>query len=199
MRFPAISLTAEISAVAEGLADLNSFDAGEWNVLAGIFQPLFNSGQLKAQMKAQRARAEQAQHRFVGTLQNAFREVEDSLVAIVTYRREYYARQRQVTAASNAARLSRARYDGGIVDYLEVLDSERTLFDAELRESIVRRDAMIAFVTLYKALGGGWTPEDETGDKSSSDDAVESEQPADSRDEAVKIDDANEARARDDS
>ncbi len=166
MRFPAISLTAEISAVAEGLADLNSFDAGEWNVLAGIFQPLFNSGQLKAQMKAQRARAEQAQHNFIGTLQNAFREVENSLVAIVTYRKEYLARERQVRAAANTVRLSRARYDGGVVDYLEVLDSERTLFSAELAESAIRRDALISFVLLYKALGGGWSPsEDEAGEE----------------------------------
>jgi len=159
LRFPALSLTAEISAVADGLTDLNSTDAGQWNVLAGIFQPLFNSGQLKAQMKAQRARAEQEQHRFIGTLQNAFREVENSIVAIGTFRREFRARERQVLAASNAARLSRARYDGGVVDYLEVLDSERTLFDAELVESSIRRQALVAVVTLYKALGGGWTEE----------------------------------------
>ncbi len=82
MRFPALSLTAEVSAIADGLTDLNSTDSGEWNIFAGIFQPLFNSGQLKTQMKAQRAVAEQAQHLFIGTLQNAVREVEDSLVAI---------------------------------------------------------------------------------------------------------------------
>ena len=158
MRFPAISLTAEVSAVAEGLTDFNSTDAGEWNILAGIFQPLFNSGQLKAQMKAQRAVAEQAQHRYIAILQNAFREVEDSLVGITTLRREREARRRQVIAARNATRLSQARYDGGVVDYLEVLDSERSLFNAELSESSVRREALTAFVTLYKALGGGWSP-----------------------------------------
>jgi multidrug efflux system outer membrane protein len=157
LRFPALSLTAEVSAVAESLTDLNSTDAGEWNVLAGIFQPLFNSGQLKAQMKAQRARAEQAQHRFIATLQNAFREVEDSLVAVGTLQREYDARRRQVAAASSAVRLSQARYDGGVVDYLEVLDSERTLFDAELEKSSIQRQALTAFITLYKALGGGWS------------------------------------------
>ena len=135
MRFPALSLTAEVSAIAESLTDLNSTDAGEWNIFAGIFQPLFNSGQLKAQMKAQRARADQARHLYLGVLQDAFREVEDSLIAITTLRRERAARQRQVAAARNAARLSQARYDGGIVDYLEVLDSERTLFNAELSES----------------------------------------------------------------
>jgi len=161
MRFPAISLTANLSAVAEGLTDLNSTDAGEWNILAGIFQPLFNSGQLKAQMKAQTARAEQAQHRYILALQDAFREVEDSLVAIQFLREEREARRRQVTAAGGAARLSQARYDGGVVDYLEVLDSERSLFNAELAESQVRRQALTAYVTLYKALGGGWVEEDD--------------------------------------
>lgn len=156
LRFPALSLTAQVSTVAEDLTDLNSMDAGQWNVLAGLFQPLFNSGQLKAQMKAQRARAEQARHAWIGALQRAFREVEDTLVAIETLREEHAARRRQVTAAANAARLSRARYDGGVVDYLEVLDSERTLFDAELEESSIRREALVSFVTLYKALGGGW-------------------------------------------
>jgi multidrug efflux system outer membrane protein len=161
MRFPAISLTANLSAVADGLTDLNASDAGEWNVMAGIFQPLFNSGQLKAQMKAQTARAEQERHRYIGVLQNAFREVEDSLVAIQYFREEREARRRQVAAATNAARLSQARYDGGIVDYLEVLDSERSRFNAELSESAVRRDALTAYVTLYKALGGGWLPEED--------------------------------------
>lgn len=169
MRFPALSLTAEVSAVAESLTDLNSTDAGEWNVLAGIFQPLFNSGQLKAQMKAQRARAEQAQYRYVGVLQNAFREVEDSLVAIRTFHDERAARQRQVAAARNAARLSRARYDAGVVDYLEVLDSERALFDAELSQSLVRREELTSYVTLYKALGGGWSPEEEEADETEQD------------------------------
>ena len=161
LRFPAISLTAEVSAVAESLTDLNASDAGEWNVLAGILQPLFNSGQLKAQMKAQTARAEQAQHRFIGILQNAFREVEDSLIAITTLREERAARQRQVESAGNAVRLSQARYDGGVVDYLEVIDSERTFFDSELAESSVRRRALTAYITLYKALGGGWSEEEE--------------------------------------
>ena len=164
LRFPALSLTAEVSAVADSLTDLNSTDAGQWNVMAGIFQPLFNSGQLKAQMKAQRARAEQAQHLYIGVLQNAFREVEDSLVANTTLRDEHAARQRQVKAAANAARLSQARYDGGVVDYLEVLDSERAFFDAELQESSVRREALDSFVTLYKALGGGWLPQERAVD-----------------------------------
>ncbi len=59
-------------------------------------------------------------------------------------------------SARNAARLSRARYDAGLVDYLEVLDTERTLFASELDESDTLRQSLSAVVQLYKALGGGW-------------------------------------------
>ncbi len=62
-------------------------------------------------------------------------------------------------AARNAARLSRARYDGGVVDYLEVLDTERTLFSAELAQSETLQLYYNAIVRLYQALGGGWTVE----------------------------------------
>jgi multidrug efflux system outer membrane protein len=166
MRFPALSLTANVGVVAESLTDLNTTDAGEWNIMAGIFQPLFNSGQLKAQKEAQTARAEQAQAVYIRAIQNALREVEDSLISIDTLRREREARERQVAAARSALRLSQARYDGGVVDYLEVLDSERTLFDAELEESSVRRQSLTAYVTLYKALGGGWEQgEDDDADE----------------------------------
>jgi multidrug efflux system outer membrane protein len=95
---------------------------------------------------------------YESTLLQALREVEDALVAIRTYHAEHAARQRQAIAARNAARLSRARYDGGVVDYLEVLDSERSQFNAELEESSTQREYLNAIVELYKALGGGWNP-----------------------------------------
>ena len=84
--------------------------------------------------------------------------MEDALVSIRTLRVEHAARTRQVVAARNAARLSKARYDGGVVDYLEVLDSERTRFQAELDESRTLQEYLNSIVELYKALGGGWSP-----------------------------------------
>jgi multidrug efflux system outer membrane protein len=160
LRFPSISLTGSVGAVAEELSDLNSNEAKAWNLFAGALQPLFNSGQLKAQARAQRARAEQALRAYESVLRQAFREVEDALVAIRTLRLEHAARVRQVASARNAARLSRARYDAGVVDFLEVLDTERTLFSSELDESATRQAVSSAVVGLYKALGGGWTSEE---------------------------------------
>lgn len=163
MRYPSISMTGSLGAIADELSDLNTNEAKAWNVAAGIFQPIFNSGRLKAQAESQRARAEQSLYAYEAVLRQAFREVEDSLVAVRTLRLEYDIRARQVVSARNAARLSRARYDAGVVDFLEVLDTERTLFSSELDESTTQREALDAVVRLYKALGGGWTePEPET-------------------------------------
>ncbi|MCP5060410.1 MAG: TolC family protein [bacterium] len=157
-RWPSISLTGSLGVISDELSSLNSSEAKAWNLTAGLFAPVFHAGQLKAQAKAQRARAEQALHGYEASLRQAFREVEDALIAVRSLRAEHAARGRQVRAARNAARLSRARYDGGVVDYLEVLESERSLFTAELDESATRQAALTALVGLYQALGGGWTP-----------------------------------------
>lgn len=159
LRYPSISLTGSFGVESTDLSDLNSGDAETWGVGANLFAPIFNSGQLKAQAEAARERAEQAMLFYEGTLQQSFREVEDALVAVRTYNTENAAQTRRALAARNAARLSRARYDGGVVDYLEVLDSERTLFNAELAQSETMQLYFNAIVRLYKALGGGWSVE----------------------------------------
>ncbi|MEN8108066.1 MAG: efflux transporter outer membrane subunit [Pseudomonadota bacterium] len=158
LRYPSIGLTGSLGLASDDFSDLTDSDAKTWSLAAGLFAPIFNSGKLKAQAEGQRARTEQAMLAYESALQQAFREVEDALVAIRTYNDEHAARQRQATAARNAARLSRARYDGGVVDYLEVLDSERSLFNAELDQSATLREYLNAIVELYKALGGGWNP-----------------------------------------
>jgi multidrug efflux system outer membrane protein len=91
----------------------------------------------------------------------AFQEVEDSLIDISTYRDEAQARQRQVTAARSASKLSLARYNGGVTSYLEVLESDRSLFRAELLASSTSRQQLVSIISLYKALGGGWLTEEE--------------------------------------
>lgn len=158
LRLPAVRLTASYGAESDELSNLNTGDANLWSLFSGVLAPIFNSGKLRQQEERERVRTEQAVLNYEATLQQAFREVEDALVAVRTFRVEHEARVRQVIAARNAARLSRARYDGGIVDYLEVLDSERTLFSSELLESATLQSQLSAIVELYKALGGGWPP-----------------------------------------
>ncbi len=159
LRYPSLSLTGSYGALSDDLSDLNDSGGESWGVAGSLFAPIFNWGQLKAQSEGQRARAEQALHTYEATLQQAFREVADALVAVQTYRQEYQAYRRQAVAARNAERLSQARYDAGVVDYLEVQELSRSLFNAELNESQSYQSVMNALVELYRALGGGWTNE----------------------------------------
>jgi multidrug efflux system outer membrane protein len=119
--------------------------------------PIFNTGRIGAGVDSAEARAQEALVRYQQTIQQAFREVSDSLVE---HRKRQESRIQQdalVTSLRDAARLANIRYRGGVSSYLEVLDTERQLFDAELQQAQAQRDELLAVVRLYRALGGGWT------------------------------------------
>jgi len=160
-RFPSISLTGLFGAASSDLSNLISDDAVVWSISGTLLSPIYNFGKNKRRVKIERRRTEQALLQYENDVLNAFRDVDDALVAIDTYDRELNARLRQENAARNAALLSRKRYDGGVTSYLEVLDSERSLFNAELATSEVFRLNLNSFISLYKALGGGWVSEEE--------------------------------------
>lgn len=158
LRFPSLSLTGALGLGSTDLDDLLSSDARFWSFGAGVTGPLFEFGKNVRRVEVEDARARQAVLDYERSVLQAFREVEDALVAVRTYKAEYEARTRQVTAASEAARLARALYDEQFTSYLDVLDAERSLFNAELEKSAALRLHLQSIVQLYKALGGGWTP-----------------------------------------
>jgi multidrug efflux system outer membrane protein len=155
--FPRVLLTG--SGGAGGLA-IN----GNWFGPFGLFSiapqvtlPIFNMGRIGAGVNSAEARAHEALVRYQQTIQQAFREVSDALVEH-RKRREFRVQQeRLVESLRDAAQLSNIRYQGGVTSYLEVLDTERQLFDAELLLAQTQRDELVAVVRLYRALGGGWT------------------------------------------
>jgi multidrug efflux system outer membrane protein len=89
-------------------------------------------------------------------VQRAFADVDDALIATQTTAERSAAQRRQVEALRDYARLARKRFEGGYSSYLEVLDAESSLFNAELLYSEGHRERLLAHVDLYKALGGGW-------------------------------------------
>jgi multidrug efflux system outer membrane protein len=159
LRLPTLSLTAAGGLASSDIDDFTASDANFWSIGGNLVGPLFEFGRNKQRVEIEKARTEQAVLRYEGAVLNAFSEVETALAGVRTYAAEYEARRRQVEAAVAAARLSRARYDGGVTSYLEVLDIERSLFSAELAQSQALQRRYDALVQLYKALGGGWTPE----------------------------------------
>jgi multidrug efflux system outer membrane protein len=160
LRWPSISLTGSLGFESSDLSSLTDSGSDFWSFGGNIVQPLFNSGRNRDRVNAEIARQEQALLSYEQTVLRAFAEVEDALVAVRTYRMEHEARNMQVAAARSAAMLSRARYDGGVTSYLEVLDTERSLFNAELSESQTLRLYINSIVELFKALGGGWVPDE---------------------------------------
>lgn len=161
LRFPSLSLTGTLGLASGELDDFISSDNKTWGVSANLLGPIFDAGRSRSRVEAERARTEQLLNQYQFTVLRALQEVEDTLIAIDTYQREARAREAQVLAARSAAELSRARYNGGVTSYLEVLESERSLFRTELLASSTRRQHLVSMVSLYKALGGGWPTEDE--------------------------------------
>lgn len=161
MRFPSFSITGTLGAASSDLTNLISNDAMIWSVAGGITGPIFNFGKNKRRVQIERERAEQSLLSYENTVLNAFREVEDALFEVQAVEREVEALKRQVVAAEHAASLSKARYDGGVTSYLEVLETERSLFNADLALSDAYQRKLNSYVRLYKALGGGWITEGE--------------------------------------
>ncbi|MDH3788701.1 MAG: efflux transporter outer membrane subunit [Xanthomonadales bacterium] len=161
LRFPSLSLTGSLGLASDDLSGFLSSDNKVWGISANLFGPILDAGRNKARVEAEIARTEQLISNYQLTVLTAFQEVEDALIEIQTFRDEAEAREAQVTSAQSAAMLSRARYDGGVTSYLEVLESERSLFRTELQASQARREQIVAIVSLYKALGGGWATAEE--------------------------------------
>jgi multidrug efflux system outer membrane protein len=159
LRFPSLGLTGSLGLASDDLDDFISSDNKVWGISANLLGPIFDAGRNKSRVEVERARTEQLLYNYQQTVLLAFQEVEDALIEIRTYGEESQARKRQVVAARSATELSRARYDGGVTSFLEVLESERSLFRAELQASSTRRQQIVSMVSLYKALGGGWVPE----------------------------------------
>jgi multidrug efflux system outer membrane protein len=159
--FPSISLTGLFGSVSAQFSNLFTGPARVWSFAGSITQPIFTAGNIAGQVKQAEAREQQALYAYEKTIQVAFQEVEDSLVSVQKTREQLDAEIRQVDALHTYARLARLRYEGGYTSYIEVLDAERSLFNAQLSYTQTQGAVLTSFVTLYKAMGGGWVLEAE--------------------------------------
>lgn len=156
--FPRIALTADGGYQSTSLSALFSGPAQMWNIGGGLTQPIFEGGRIRSNVRRTEARREEASAAYRQTVRQAFRDVSDALIARRKFR-EFREQQEQLTrSAEEATRLSNLRYKGGAAGYLEVLDGETRQFSAELTLAQARLNEQLAFVQLYKALGGGWQP-----------------------------------------
>jgi multidrug efflux system outer membrane protein len=154
--FPQITLTATGGYQSTALTDLFTGPAGLWSFGGELLQPIFTAGKIRSNVRLTEAQQQEAVLVYRQAIQQAFREVSDSLIA---YQKNQEFRQQEellTSAAQDATRLANSRYRGGVTSYLEVLDSDTRYFDAQLGLAQARLNERVALVQLYNALGGGW-------------------------------------------
>ena len=154
--FPQIALTGIGGFQSAALSSLISGPAGLWTLGASVAQPIFQGGRLRSRVQLAEAQRQEAALEYQRTIQQAFREVSDALIA---YRKsqEFRVEQEQLArSAEDATRLSNLRYTGGAASYLEVLDSDSRKFAAQLTLAQAQLNELQSMVRIYRALGGGW-------------------------------------------
>ncbi|MGH9581339.1 MAG: efflux transporter outer membrane subunit, partial [Bryobacteraceae bacterium] len=154
--FPSISLTGTAGVESRSLASLISTNAVAWNAAAGLTQPIFNAGALHANVKIAQAVRQQALFSYKQTIQTAFEEVSNALIAYRKYHQYTEHEMRLAAAAGDADHLSQIRFKGGVATYLEVLTNEANYFSDELTLVAAQLNERLSLVQLYNALGGGW-------------------------------------------
>jgi outer membrane protein, multidrug efflux system len=158
-RLPGFRLSGSLGLSALTLGTLSSSAALANTLLASVSLPVFDGGAARAQVRAQAAALDQAHIAYRAAVLGALKDVEDALVALQGNRERLARLQAATDAAANAELLARQRYSSGLVDFRAVLDTQRTLLNTQDSLASVRASLSADHVRLYKALGGGWTPE----------------------------------------
>jgi multidrug efflux system outer membrane protein len=157
--FPQVSLTGSGGGAfgrSSAFSSLMSSQLGIWSYGAQVSQPIFTGGALRGNLRLAESQHQQALISYRQTIQRAFGDVSDALIGYQKFHQVRVRQQDSVTDLQESVRLSNLRYKGGTTTYLEVLDGQRSLFNAELTLAAARGDEYQSLVQLYKALGGGW-------------------------------------------
>jgi multidrug efflux system outer membrane protein len=155
-RLPRIMVTGQYGRQSQGFDSLFAKSHEIYVGQVGVSIPLFTGLRLESQQAAARARVDQARGRYEQTVLQAWREADDALVALRLSRDQLTGQETQTQALARAYNLAVQRYENGVSSYLEVLDAQRSLFNAQLSLVAQQRAYLAQTVRLYRALGGSW-------------------------------------------
>jgi NodT family efflux transporter outer membrane factor (OMF) lipoprotein len=154
--FPELTLTGAYGRESNELSDLLKSSGETWIIGLDAIMPLFNAGKNRARLAIAREQYEQASLNYRKIVLQSLQEVSDALESYSRSKEELEAHLDLVKSSQEYLRLATLRYYNGVLSYLDLLDAQRQLFNAELSLSESKRDRLVALVQLYKALGGGW-------------------------------------------
>jgi outer membrane protein, multidrug efflux system len=154
--YPKFSITGSFGLDSSQIKQLFDWNSRYFALSPGVSWPIFDAGRIKNNVEVQKELTREAATTYQSAVLTALREVED---ALASYRMEQLRRKalaEAVDASQQAVDLARQQYDQGVIDFLEVLDAQRSLYEAE--NVLAQSDSNISLdlVSLYKALGGGW-------------------------------------------
>lgn len=155
--FPSISLTGSLGMSSVDLDRLFTGAAGFWSYGASLTTPIFNMGRISSNIAINESLMREAVLKYQQTVQTAFQDVYKALSVQENIGNVVDSLRNTVKALDTSAQLARLRYDNGYASYLEVLDAERSLFDAEIQLANARSQHLSTLVYICQALGGGWT------------------------------------------
>jgi multidrug efflux system outer membrane protein len=154
--FPKVSLTGSIGYEAAAFSQFGTNDAKFFAGGPSITWAAFDLGRVRSRISSAKAQTDAAFASYEGSVLNALQDTEGALISYGRSQSRRDALQLAAAASVKASDLARRRFEGGLIDFLEVLDAERTALSAELLLSQSRTDAATSLVAVYKALGGGW-------------------------------------------
>jgi len=154
--YPTISLTGLFGYSSTSLSSLFDNQSKVWQFAGALKMPIFTAGAIAGQVEAAEATQQQALFAYQKSIQQGFREVNDALVDQDRTKVQLQAQKRQVKALEEYATIARLRYENGYTSFIEVLDAERSLFNAQLQYTQSQQVEFQAMINLYKAMGGGW-------------------------------------------
>lgn len=157
-RAPSFKLGGALGLSALTLGALTDGASIVASLLASVSLPVFDGGAGEAQLRSQQAALDQSKATYKGTILTALTDVEDALVALQSDKERLLRFENAAQAASSAALLARQRYSSGLVDFQTVLETQRTQLTTQDSAATARATVSADHVRLYKALGGGWTP-----------------------------------------
>jgi multidrug efflux system outer membrane protein len=177
--FPTISLTGLLGLGSNEIDHLLQRSAMTDSIGAGLLGSIFSGGRIKGDIRASEAVQKQMLVKYRQTVQTALREVDDALVFRAKAGEMASAGSEQLAALRDAVQLSEARYDGGQSSYIDVLDAQQDLYDAQDKQVGRDRDTYLALIAIYKAMGGGWmVAQERSGDATAANDASAAQTPA---------------------
>ncbi|MDM0075950.1 efflux transporter outer membrane subunit [Variovorax sp. J2P1-59] len=154
--YPTISLTGAYGSTSTAASNFLSGPATAWQAAASLAGPIFTFGAIEGQVKSAEAQKEQAELVYRQTILNAFRDTNDALTGSQKTIEGVALQRERVKALREFARLSRLKFESGLIGYLEVLVAETELFAAELASVALTTDRYTQVVNVYQAMGGGW-------------------------------------------